>query len=246
MKLDERVQADLAAATRFRDLRLVAETGSTNRDVMALAGEGALEGLVVVADHQSAGRGRLDRSWEAGPGEALLVSVLLRPQGLPVGRRHLVTAAAALAAQSACATLAGVEPEIKWPNDLLAGPGKLAGILAQSSGEVVVAGMGLNVHAGPPGAAVLDHLAGRRVRREDLLVAWLHRLEDLLAGGWDAVAEGYRRRCATIGRPVRVELARGEVLEGRATSVDADGRLVVRGRDGAATPVAAGDVTHLR
>ncbi|HET9076270.1 MAG TPA: biotin--[acetyl-CoA-carboxylase] ligase [Acidimicrobiales bacterium] len=240
MILDERVRAALAVETRFHDIRFLESADSTNQLVARLAAEGAPEGLVVAADFQTAGRGRLDRTWDARPGDGLLVSVLLRPVGLPVDRWHLVTAAVALAAQAACADVAGVEPDIKWPNDLLAGDRKLAGILAEAAGGAVTVGMGLNVHGGPPGAAVLDELAGRRVRREDLLVAWLRDL-DRRAADWHAVGEDYRRRCATVGRQVSVHLGDGQRLDGRAESVDDLGRLVVAGRH-----LAVGDVTHLR
>ena len=248
MILEERVRADLAAATRFRDIRLLDQTGSTNDDVTALAAAGAPEGLVVSTEFQTAGRGRLDRRWEARPGDGLLVSVLLRPAGLPPERRGLVSSAVALAARDACAAVAGVTPDIKWPNDLMIGAAKLAGILAtvpaESAGAVVV-GMGLNVHGAPPGAEWLDEVSGRRVDRAHLLEAWLRGL-DRLAGDWDAVAVRYRLECATVGRPVSVELTAGEVVTGVASGVDDLGRLVLRMDDGTETSLAVGDVTHLR
>jgi len=232
------------SSTRFRDVRLLGEVDSTNRLAAALAADGAPEGLVVAADFQAAGRGRLDRSWEARPGDGLLVSVLLRPADLPVERWHLATAATALAARDACSEVAGVTPELKWPNDLLVGPAKLAGILAEATGGALVVGMGLNVHGGPPGAAILDLAAGRRVSRSRLLEAWLVRLDGLL-GDWKGVEEAYRASLSTLGQEVRVDLAAGEVLEGRAEALDGTGRLVVRSPHGAVA-VAAGDVTHLR
>ena len=240
MILEERVRARLASVTRFRDIRLLAETGSTN----LVAADLGQEGTVVVADFQTAGRGRLDRSWEARPGDALLVSVVLRPD-LPPERRHLTTAAAALAGRAACREVAGVEAEVKWPNDLLLGPAKLAGILAEASGEAVVVGMGLNVHGGPPGAAVLDEAAGRRTDRAALLVEWLLQLERRL-DDWEAVGEEYRAVCATIGRRVAVEPVDGRVVTGTAETIDGGGRLVVRADDGTVTAFAVGDVTHLR
>jgi BirA family transcriptional regulator, biotin operon repressor / biotin---[acetyl-CoA-carboxylase] ligase len=254
VKLDGRVRAELADRTRFGDIRLLAETGSTNRDVLESAAAGAPEGLVVAADHQRTGRGRLDRTWDARPGDGLLVSVLLRPDRLPLPRWHLVTAATALAARKACRDVAGVDPEIKWPNDLMSSskrstgpsaPAKLAGILAEASGSALAVGLGLNVHGGPAGAAVLDRLAGRRVAREDVLVAWLYALESLVSD-WDGVAHSYREGCSTLGRRVAVQLSAGEVVEGRAESIDGDGRLVVRDDGGQVTVVSAGDVTHLR
>jgi BirA family biotin operon repressor/biotin-[acetyl-CoA-carboxylase] ligase len=244
--LDERVLARLAVETRFRHVRLLEVTDSTNRVAAALAAEGAPEGAVVVADVQTAGRGRLERTWEAEPGSSLLVSVLLRPTGLPVPRWHLVTAAAGLAAQSACSSVAGVEVAIKWPNDLLIGKGKVAGILAEASGSAVVLGMGLNVHGAPPGAVSLDEAAGRRVDRGALLVEWLTRLDRLL-GRWEVVADQYRSRCSTVGQQVVVGRGgEGDELRGRAEAIDGQGRLLVRRPDGSLATVAAGDVAHVR
>ena len=245
MRLPERVRLELAATTRFGDLRHFDEIDSTNRWVREQAEAGAGEGLVAVAEHQRAGRGRLGRTWDAAAGSGLMASVLLRPADLPVGRRHLVTAAVALAARDACGEVAGFTPAIKWPNDLMVGEAKLAGILAESSGGAVVVGMGLNLHGAPQGAATADAAAGRRVERDDLLLVWLTRLDGLL-GAWDAVADDYRRACATVGRRVRVERP-GADLVGLAVGLDGDGRLVVQ-PDGAAPPVAvaAGDVVHLR
>jgi BirA family transcriptional regulator, biotin operon repressor / biotin---[acetyl-CoA-carboxylase] ligase len=243
--LEERVRSGLAADTRFRDIRLLDQTGSTNDDVAALAAAGAPEGLVVATDFQTAGRGRLDRRWEAQPGDGLLVSVLLRPAGLAPERRGLVASAVALAARDACEEVAGVSPAIKWPNDLLVGPAKLAGILAVESAGAIVVGMGLNVHGGPPGAAWLDELAGRRIDRARLLEVWLRSL-DLVAADWDEVAARYRRECATVGRAVSVELSAGDTVTGVASGVDDLGRLMLRAGDGSEKALAVGDVTHLR
>ncbi|HET6965760.1 MAG TPA: biotin--[acetyl-CoA-carboxylase] ligase [Acidimicrobiales bacterium] len=246
MNLDERVRSALAAETRFTDIRLLAETASTNDLVADLAAAGAPEGLVVTADFQTAGRGRLDRTWEAHPGDGLLVSVLLRPAGLPIERRALVASAVALAGRTACREVADVTPEIKWPNDLLSPEGaKLAGILAVEASGAVVVGMGLNVHGGPPGAAYLDALAGRRVDRASLLESWLRAL-DRLAADWDRVAARYRQECATVGRRVSVELSGGQVVVGTAEAVDELGLLVLRLDDGSVRSLSVGDVTHLR
>ncbi len=117
--------------TRFAEVRWFDELDSTNRYLLSEARRGAGEGLVVVADHQSAGRGRLGRRWEAPPAANLLVSVLLRPR-LPIQARHLASAVVALAAADACAALAAVTVDIKWPNDLLVGGRKLAGVLAEA------------------------------------------------------------------------------------------------------------------
>jgi BirA family biotin operon repressor/biotin-[acetyl-CoA-carboxylase] ligase len=139
--------------TRFAEVRWFDELDSTNRYLLSQARMGAAEGLVVVADHQSAGRGRLGRRWEAPPATNLLVSVLLRPQ-LPLEARHLASAVVALAAADACAALAGVTVGIKWPNDLLVDGRKLAGVLAEADVGTegpapIVVGIGINV-AWPP------------------------------------------------------------------------------------------------
>ncbi|MGH9040546.1 MAG: biotin--[acetyl-CoA-carboxylase] ligase [Acidimicrobiia bacterium] len=254
------------AGTRFTDVRWFDEVGSTNTELMAAARAGAPEGVVMVADHQRAGRGRLGRTWSAAPGTSLLVSVLLRP-ALPPGEVPLVNTAAGLAATDAVHAAAGFRPGLKWPNDLVV-PGarggvdrKLAGMLAESSvpeaGEpaLVVVGIGFNVTAGAypeelAGQAVsCEEEAGRPVGRAELLIAFLEALERryslLAAGGAEATLEAYRADSATLGRPVRVELP-GGVLEGVAGRLTGSGELVVIAGDGQETRVSAGDVIHLR
>ncbi|MGI8758247.1 MAG: biotin--[acetyl-CoA-carboxylase] ligase [Acidimicrobiales bacterium] len=252
--------APAAQPGRFADVRVLRETGSTHREVLEAARAGAPEGVVVVADHQTAGRGRRGRAWLAPPGSALLVSVLLRPR-LAAAEVHLVTLAAALAAVDACRGVAGVEPSLKWPNDVVVegegGTGKLAGILAESlvAGDVVqavVVGMGLNVTpaaATQPAAVCLEDLAGRGVDRSALLAAWLEHLDRWYAavsgpGSRSEVLEAYRKGCATLGRHVRVELS-GGAFEGRALDITAHGSLVVE-KGGETTEVSAADVVHLR
>ncbi|HEX2040163.1 MAG TPA: biotin--[acetyl-CoA-carboxylase] ligase [Acidimicrobiales bacterium] len=219
---------------RFREIRAFDEVDSTNRYLLDEAREGAPEGVVAVADHQTAGRGRLGRRWEAPPGSALLCSVLLRP-GLPTERLHLATAVVALAAAEACERVAGVRPEVKWPNDLLLGDRKLAGVLAEAELPAVVVGIGVNLRAAPPGAAALGEVDRDALLRE--LLAGLERRY----GRWDEVAAEYRAVCATVGRRVRVEPMGGEPFVGIAERVTDEGHLVVDGR-----AVAAGDVHHLR
>src|SRR5262245_929447 len=196
----ERARA-LLAGTRFADVRWVSTTGSTNADVLALARDGAPEGIVVVADHQSAGRGRRDRRWVAPPGASLLLSALLRPPARVAGS---VTLAAGVALAEAVEELAGVAAGLKWPNDLVAESGgeerKLAGILAEAdwptgttmSGGyrppapddrvVVVVGVGINVSwpadlpdeaAEVAGIATALNWIAPEVDRVDLLVAFL-------------------------------------------------------------------------
>ncbi|MGH9244853.1 MAG: biotin--[acetyl-CoA-carboxylase] ligase [Acidimicrobiales bacterium] len=198
------------AGTRFADIRWVSETGSTNADLMALAGDGAAEGIVLVADHQTAGRGRLGRQWVAPPGSGLLVSVLLRP---PAAVAAVMTMAASTALAEAIDDVAGVPARLKWPNDLVwPGDGsapdrKLAGVLAEADWParaniaagwqeppptkrvVVVVGAGVNVSwpSEPSGGELADTatslgaLAGREIDREDLLGAYLAALEPAYA-----------------------------------------------------------------
>ena len=250
----------MLAATRFGDVRWFPELDSTNRWLLEQAREGAPEGLVAVADHQTAGRGRLGRSWTAPAGASLLTSVLLRP-GLAPDSLHLVTTAVALAAADACEQVAGVAVELKWPNDLLLGGRKVAGILAEADlagpgrAPAVVVGIGLNVNW--PGdlpadlaatATSLDRAAAGPVDREQLLVTLLLGLERrysaLLDGGGPDLASEYRSRCSTIGREVRVELA-DETFSGTATDVTDSGHLLVT-TGVCLREVSAGDVVHVR
>jgi BirA family transcriptional regulator, biotin operon repressor / biotin---[acetyl-CoA-carboxylase] ligase len=252
----------------FTDVRWVAETESTNSDVLALARAGEPEGLVVVADHQTAGRGRLDRSWQAPAGSSLLVSVLLRPQLAPE-HAPVTATAVALAAADACQEVAGVEPSLKWPNDLvLTDPstgdaGKVGGILAESivergQLEAVVVGLGLNVNwpPDPPDelsgiAIALNTVTGSTIDREDLLAALLRHLRSTYGlvrsvAGREELLDAYRSRCATLGQIVRVERA-GDVFEGRATGLTAHGHLLVESTGGGPdVEVTVGDVVHLR
>jgi len=213
-----RARTELAGGVgaRFADVRWVAETGSTNADLMELARQGEPGGVVLVADHQTAGRGRAGRTWTASPGAALLCSILLRP---PAAAVDLCTMAVAVAAREAVSSLTGVSARLKWPNDLVwPGDGsapdrKLAGILAEAdwpaSAEisagwrtpaphdrgVVVVGIGLNVQGLPDDLAdladhaiALDELTPSPPDREDLLVAML----EALAPRYEALVAGDR------------------------------------------------------
>jgi len=221
--------------------------------------------MVVVADYQTAGRGRFERRWESPPGKSLLFSVLLRPsrEELPPARRHLAVAAVSLALVEAARDVANVAVQLKWPNDLIvrngaagdrtAGDEKVAGVLAEATSDgAIVIGAGVNVawaHAplersGAPAATCLDAVAGRPVQRGDLLVSALLALGRLY-GHWDLVSRLYRENCSTVGRRVTVSFAGHQPdLVGTATAVDEDGRLVVRDLQGGTVAVAAGDVTH--
>ena len=247
--LDRRV-----AGTRFHEIRWFDRVDSTNRHLLSEAAWGCPEGIVAVADEQTAGRGRHGRTWNAAPGAALLVSVLLRPE-LPPERLHLVTLAAGIAAAEAVQETCAFDARLKWPNDLVVGDRKLAGILAEAtrtgsggSGAVVV-GMGLNVLSDfPPEIADLatacDRHGAGSVDRSELLVAWLHAFDRRL-GAIDEVVAAATERSATLGRRVRVELAR-DAFAGVATGMTREGYLVVSRDDGREQIVTAGDVVHLR
>ena len=214
---------------------------------------------MAVADRQTAGRGRLNRTWEAPPGSALLVSVLLRPDLLPT-HLHSTTMAAAVAASDACDEVAGFRPLLKWPNDVVVEGRKLAGLLAEAelSGDhvdAVVVGMGLNVNWDRPppelaGTAIAaSEVAGRPIDRDALLDRFLERLEEHYSalvepGGWRGTLMNYRRLSATLGQRVRVELA-GETFTGTAVEVTGEGHLLVE-VGGEVRRVPAGDVIHLR
>ncbi|HET6792951.1 MAG TPA: biotin--[acetyl-CoA-carboxylase] ligase [Acidimicrobiales bacterium] len=248
------------AGTRFGDVRWFDEVDSTNRYLLDQARAGAPEGVVAVADHQSAGRGRLGRTWVAPPGASLLMSVLLRPL-LPPERLHLVNVATALSAADACRSAAGVDPELKWPNDLVVGPRKLAGVLAEADHSTrghpaVVVGVGLNVNWPEelPAELVdiatsLNRLCGHDVDRSQILVALLEALEGRCgalgsAAGIARIGTEYRQRCTTLGSEVRVQLP-DETFTGRALDITDDGHLMVD-VGMCMRAVTAGDVVHVR
>jgi BirA family transcriptional regulator, biotin operon repressor / biotin---[acetyl-CoA-carboxylase] ligase len=213
----------------------VAETGSTNADLIAAAGQGAPDRTVRYADHQTAGRGRLDRVWSAPPGSNLLVSILFRTVPHDPGE---LTRRVGLAAVDAARRVADVSASLKWPNDVLVGDGKLAGILAQRSGDgSVVIGMGLNVGWAPDGAARL----GDGIEPATVLRAVLEAYDALPAD----IDARYREALGTLGRRVRIELPVGELV-GTAVDIEPDGRLVVLDECAITHRVSVGDVVHLR
>ncbi|MDT0452525.1 biotin--[acetyl-CoA-carboxylase] ligase [Streptomyces hesseae] len=245
----------------WTSLDVVRHTGSTNTDLVAAGGP---EGAVLVAEEQSAGRGRLDRTWSAPPRSGLFFSVRLVPgPGVPVERWGWLPLLAGVATATALSRAAGVDTALKWPNDLLVTVDgeerKTGGILAERSGDGVVVGIGLNVtlradELPVPGAGSLA-LAGAEVTdRDPLLRAVLRSLADLYeawrAVGGDPAACGlqqmYAAGCATLGRTVRAELPGGRELVGEAVAVDGDGRLVLATAEGVQQPVGAGDIVHLR
>jgi BirA family biotin operon repressor/biotin-[acetyl-CoA-carboxylase] ligase len=255
----------------WRAVEVVASVGSTNAEVAARALAGEPEGLVLVADHQSAGRGRLGRSWVSPPGAGLAVSVLLRPgesgAGVPVSRWSWIGLLAGVAAVRALRRTCGLPASLKWPNDVLVpvapgGPaGKVAGILAEvvagtAGPQAVVLGVGINVSQRADelttGQATSLRLAGSATTdRDTVLRALLRALSDAYRG-WTAAAgdprsgvgAAYREACVTVGSQVRVELPTG-VVEGIADGIDDDGHLLLWS-DGAVRTLTAGDVVHVR
>ena len=239
----------------WTSLDVVATTGSTNADLLARDGP---EGQVLVAEEQTAGRGRLGRSWVSEPGAALTFSVLLRPVPVPPSRLGWLPLLAGVAVATAVRSVAAVPATLKWPNDVLAGDRKLAGILAEQSGDAIVIGIGLNVAtpaaALPVPAATSLLVEGSNVAREPLLVEVLRRFERWYAAFREdpdparvGLLAEYRTLCATLGRPVRVELPGNRQLTGTAEDVDVDGRLLIREYGSPAqVAVSAGDIIHLR
>lgn len=243
----------------WRDLSVLPETGSTNEDLLTAARRGEQEGVVLAAESQTAGRGRMGRSFVTVPGAALTFSVLLRPAAVPAAARGWITLLAGVAVASALRAKTGVDARLKWPNDVLVNGAKLAGILAEQAGDAIVVGTGINVLTGQDGlpsaaATSLALLDAACTDRTMLLIGLLGQLEHWYlrwagAHRGDARASGlreeYLRLSATVGRDVRVSLPGGRTLAGTACDVDDVGRLVVRSAHGL-TAVSAGDVVHVR
>ena len=253
--------ARLGAVEGWR-VEVVEAAPSTNAAVAARARAGEPAGLVVVTEHQTAGRGRLDRVWVTPARAALTFSLLVRPDEVPVARWPWLPLLTGVAVVDAVRRVTGVETGLKWPNDVLAPDGrKLAGILVERvetaqgpGGAAAVVGVGLNVTSTPEDLPVatatsLSLCGGGDLDRTSLLLAILTSFSSLY-GAWsaahgDGVRASYRERCTTLGREVRVELPDGEPLRGRAVDVDADGRLLVE-TAGRVRALGAGDVVHVR
>lgn len=251
----EEIRGRLATRIVGRALEVHPVIDSTNTRAVALARAGAPEGLVVVAEEQTAGRGRIGRRWHAPPGSALLVSLLFRPPLQPTQAQR-VTMVCSLAAVRAVMEVCGLPAHIKWPNDIVLADAKLGGLLTElgvgaGALEYVVVGIGLNVNldvAQLPDliapATSLSAELGRPVSRRDLLISFLRHTDDLygrLRGGWSP-REAWRDALATLGREVTAGTPE-ETIRGVAEDVDDDGALLVRTADGALRRVLAGDVT---
>lgn len=249
----------------WREVEVVQSTGSTNSDLVALAGAGkAAEGTVLVAEEQTSGRGRLDRQWTAPARSGLFFSVLLKPGEVPVARWGWLPLLTGVAVATGLSRSAGVDTALKWPNDLLVSIGgeerKAGGILAERAGDdAVVVGVGINVtlrenELPVPQAGSLALAGAVSTDRDPLLRAMLRSLEEWYgrwrdAGGDPAACglqETYAAGCATLGRVVRAELPGDRSITGEAVAVDGDGRLVIATEAGVQEPVGAGDIVHLR
>jgi BirA family transcriptional regulator, biotin operon repressor / biotin---[acetyl-CoA-carboxylase] ligase len=262
----EAVRAHLTTRIIGANLSVHGEVGSTNRLLADLAHRGAADGTVVVADSQTAGRGRMGRRWASPPSLNLYVSILLtRPQVAAV--LTWIPLLAAVAVVRAIYDLTKLAVRLKWPNDVLVvrnGNGrKLAGILVEAIGgspagaRLVVVGVGVNVNmpieAFPQDlrstATSLLIETGRSVERARLLASLLAEMEvlydQLCDRGPEGLAAAYRESCDTIGRRVRIELMGNEHVEGIAEGIAADGALRFRGSDGKMLEIRAGDVVHL-
>lgn len=232
------------------------ESPSTNATLVDLARRGAPMGTVVTTDHQSAGRGRLDRTWVTPARSAIAVSVLLSPNQVPIKNWVWLPMLVGLAVD-ATVNAAGVSSALKWPNDVIVGDRKLAGILLERiespAGAAVVAGMGLNVSMTtdelPVAEATSLAIAGATaLDRTVLLRSYLRNLEALYTA-WVAaegspaagIHDSYVRRCATLGQRVKVSTPDARETAGMAEAIDENGRLVVGGQ-----PFSAGDVVHVR
>ncbi|MEO3761516.1 biotin--[acetyl-CoA-carboxylase] ligase [Mycobacterium sp. B14F4] len=244
----------------WRRLEIVDETGSTNADLLARSAAGEdVEGAVLIAEHQTAGRGRSGRTWSAVPFSQIIMSVGVAATDVPVAGWGWLPLAAGVAVVATITDITGVRAELKWPNDVLAGGHKLAGILVEVSpvDSTVIVGIGLNVTLRadelPPGlcATSLFELGAEELDRtaltKRLLMELGARIEAWRAadGADPSLAADYRSLCSTIGLTVRANLPGGRQLVGMAQSIDEMGRLLIEA-GGRTVAVAAGDVVHVR
>jgi BirA family biotin operon repressor/biotin-[acetyl-CoA-carboxylase] ligase len=255
----ELIQSGLDTSFVGRDLFFLPETGSTNDEANRLARAGAPEGTVVIADHQTAGRGRLDRQWLSPAGSSLLLSLVFRPSLAP-DRVQRLTMIVGLAVVDAIRLETGLGVALKWPNDIVCRRAKLGGILTEialtgDAVDFVVVGLGLNVNLDPTElpadllmpATSLSFELGLSVARLPLLRTFLRVVEQryLAAVAGHLPHEEWAERLVTLGHTVTVATV-GDVLTGVAESVDTDGALLVRRPDGHLERVVAGDVTLKR
>jgi BirA family transcriptional regulator, biotin operon repressor / biotin---[acetyl-CoA-carboxylase] ligase len=241
-----------------REIHVFKETASTNDVVERLARDGAKEGVVVFAESQTKGRGRLGRKWHSPAGQGLYFSVLLRPKLRPVEATQL-TVVAATALVRAIEAATPVRPVIKWPNDLLVGGRKIAGVLTELSAELdtikhLILGIGLDVNQTAKDfapeirevATSLRIAGGESVSRPELATRILREFDRdyarICGGGFEGLADEWETRCTTIGQNVAIRIGE-RILKGRAESLDADGALLIRTQHGRLERIIGGDVT---
>jgi BirA family biotin operon repressor/biotin-[acetyl-CoA-carboxylase] ligase len=241
----------------WTSVRVLDSVGSTNAEVAASARAGAESGTVLVAESQTAGRGRLDRVWAAPARSGLTFSVLLRPSEVAASSWGWFPLLAGVAVAGALGPLAELDVRLKWPNDVLVGERKLAGILAERVEDALLLGVGINVSLRadelPVPTATSLHLEGSTVvDRMPVLLAVLRSMGRLYGefvdASGDADASGlrssYRGLCSTLGTAVRAELPGGRVVTGTGSDIDESGRLILETPDGT-EPIGAGDVVHV-
>lgn len=241
--------ADLSGSGWHR-IEVVESTGSTNADLAARATDDDIVGTVRITTDQTAGRGRRTRVWSAPAGAQIAISAVVAV-GDNADRLGWLSLATGIAAATGIEKATGLRPVLKWPNDVLIGERKTAGILAEYVNGHAVVGIGINTNMSEsdlpvPTATSLQVATGAPV---DAAAVAIEYLRALAAVGWpdgiDDLARQYRQRCDTIGRAVRLELPDGEVT-GTARDVDREGRIVIEAADGRTVTAAAGDVVHLR
>ena len=238
-----------------RDVQVFQQTSSTNDVAEKLARDGVNEGVVIFAESQTRGRGRLGRKWLSPAGQGLWFSVLLRPQ-LPPGAVTQLTIAAATAVARAIGSQTGLTPQIKWPNDILVRGKKAVGILTELSAEVdrvryVIIGIGVDVNVPEFPAELADVAtslslsAGRRFARAEIAAAILRELDAdyarVVRGEFAALAEEWEQQCITLGRRVEIHIG-SRTVSGRAESLDSDGALLLRTDHGHLERIVGGDV----
>ena len=256
----------------YAALDVVTSTGSTNADLLSAAGDGAADRTVLIAEEQTAGRGRRSREWVSPAGSGVYLSVLVRPANVPAARLGTLGMVAGLALMHAAQRTAEVDAVLKWPNDLLIGADganrtKAAGVLSEvasdDAGQAAVVGIGLNVtplpdgvEPGPGGlrAGSLADVGAKTTDRTALAASFLRAFVELEAV-WrlndgdverSGVLTGYREVCGTIGQRVRAEMPDGSSITGVAVDVDAGGQLMIKLDDGTPKSISAGDVVHLK
>lgn len=261
-QLDAQIISDELEPTCRMGRRILfkTETGSTNADAFRLAEAGAEQGTVVIADHQTSGKGRLGRRWESPAGVNLYCSVVLRPDLLPYEAPQL-TFLSAVAVARAIAMITGLQPCIKWPNDVLLHGRKVAGLLNEMSAETdrigfVILGIGINVNMRaqqfpddlryPATSLMLE--SGLPVSRQALLICLLQELDHeyrrFESRGFAPVRAEWAHYCNAFGREVQVNQGTG-ILHGAFDGIDEDGALLVRCSDGRQERILSGDVTLL-